>query len=49
MTIIDIGYILIDNIQSKTDLNKIKLLNAVESYIIEINIKKIMKINEKII
>jgi hypothetical protein len=32
MTIIDIGYILIDNIQSKTDLNKIKLLNAVESY-----------------
>lgn len=30
MSIIDIGYILLDNINSKT--NKIKLINAIETY-----------------
>lgn len=32
MSIIDIGYILLDNINSKTDLNKLKLINAIETY-----------------
>jgi hypothetical protein len=32
MSVIDIGYILLDTINSKTDLNKIKLINAIETY-----------------
>ena len=44
MTIIDIGYILIDNINSKTDLNKIKLINAIETYKKEIKEKKQLEI-----
>jgi hypothetical protein len=44
MTILDIGYILIDNINSKTDLNKMKLINAIETYKKEIKEKKKIEI-----
>jgi|694.fasta_scaffold24924_6 hypothetical protein len=40
MTIIDIGYILIDNINSKNDLNKLKLINAIDIYKKELKEKK---------
>jgi superfamily I DNA/RNA helicase len=40
MKIIDIGYILIDNINSKNDLNKLKLINTIETYKNEIKDKK---------
>ena len=43
MAITDIGHILLDNINSKTDFNKIKLINAIENYKDEIN--KINKLN----
>lgn len=32
MTIIDIGYILIDNINFKNEINKLKLINKIETY-----------------
>jgi adenine C2-methylase RlmN of 23S rRNA A2503 and tRNA A37 len=47
MTIIDIGYILLDNINSKNDLNKIKLIEAIERYNKEINEKNKLEIYNK--
>ena len=47
MSIIDIGYILLDTINSKTDLNKIKLINAIETYKKRINDKKENEINNR--
>jgi hypothetical protein len=42
MSILKIGYLLIDNINSKTDINKIKLMSSVGNYKKEIeNNKKI--------
>jgi hypothetical protein len=42
MSILEIGYLLIDNINSKTDINKIKLMSSVGNYKKEIeNNKKI--------
>ena len=40
MRILDIGYILIDNINNKNDLNKINLINAIETYKKEVKEKK---------
>jgi len=47
MSVIDIGYILLDTINSKTDLNKIKLINAIETYKKRINDKKENEINNR--
>lgn len=47
MSIIDIGYILLDTINSKTDLNKIKLMNAVKTYKKKMNDKKENEINNR--
>lgn len=40
MIITDIGYILVDNINSKNDLNKLKLISAIENYKKNLNEKK---------
>jgi len=46
MTTLDIGYLLVDNINSKTDINKIKLLGAITNYKNEIE-KKTKKEKDK--
>ena len=47
MSIIDIGYLLINNINSKTDLNKIKLLSSIGDYKKENENKKKLEIEMK--
>ena len=46
MSVIDIGYLLIDNINSKIDLNKIKLMSLIGTYKKELEANK-NKENEK--
>jgi len=43
MSILDIGYLLIDNINSKTDLNKVKLINSIGNYKKELETKRKME------
>ena len=47
MSIIDIGYLLINNINSKTDLNKIKLLSSIGDYKKENENKKKLEMEMK--
>jgi hypothetical protein len=47
MSILDIGHILIDNINSKTDLNKAKLLSFIGNYKKEIENKREIEIKRK--
>jgi hypothetical protein len=43
MSIFDIGYLLIDNINSKTDLNKVKLISSIGNYKKELETKRKME------
>ena len=47
MSILDIGYLLIDNINSKTDLNKVKLISSIGNYKKELETKRKMEIEIK--
>jgi hypothetical protein len=47
MSIFNIGYLLIDNINSNTDLNKIKLMSSVGSYKKEIENKRKIELEKK--
>ena len=47
MSILEIGYLLINNINSKTDLNKIKLMSSIGNYKKEIENKKKLEMEMK--
>ena len=48
MSIIDIGYLLVDNINSKIDLNKIKLMSTIGNYKKELELNKKLEDDKKI-